>query len=396
MQNGTLGEARVRAFLANRFWVLERSIDVQGADFLIQINSLANSVLDNAPPRFGVVQAKFVQSGSTTIRIPASYLKRDDGTLSKEFFLIVCTGYDDDDRMYLLDTKTIDDSFDTRVTKKRKKIVRTLRASEILNSTNHEITTTRRHALRKMQSALMRANYQSNKSWLHSIGYGQQPTPTLDHRYEYPVTNWAGNLPGMLSGWKKRAENALVELGDVASSLHAGLNASTPDELRAVLDDLDDFTEKINSSEHFFRIRAPSDMEDFFGGSDQLDRLIAALESTGIEGSWLALAERGQSLTAMALADPIDRRKAGLSFTVDYDPKTLALQSFHYQHETVAPSGDWYHVYPQNSPGHVRVFIDAENAYRTPQRPTYLSVLTFILGREILPDVLKVTELNDI
>ncbi len=37
-----LGEARVGAFLMNRFWVLERSVDVQDADFLIQDVSLGN------------------------------------------------------------------------------------------------------------------------------------------------------------------------------------------------------------------------------------------------------------------------------------------------------------------------------------------------------------------
>ena len=31
MENGALGEARARAFLMDRFWVLERSGDVQGA-----------------------------------------------------------------------------------------------------------------------------------------------------------------------------------------------------------------------------------------------------------------------------------------------------------------------------------------------------------------------------
>ncbi len=36
MENGTVGEARTRSFLIDRFWVLERSVDTDGADFLIQ------------------------------------------------------------------------------------------------------------------------------------------------------------------------------------------------------------------------------------------------------------------------------------------------------------------------------------------------------------------------
>jgi hypothetical protein len=36
-ENGVVGEARTRAFLVDRFWVLERSVDIEGADFLIQL-----------------------------------------------------------------------------------------------------------------------------------------------------------------------------------------------------------------------------------------------------------------------------------------------------------------------------------------------------------------------
>jgi len=36
MGNGALGEARALAFLLDRFWVLERSVDVQGADLIVQ------------------------------------------------------------------------------------------------------------------------------------------------------------------------------------------------------------------------------------------------------------------------------------------------------------------------------------------------------------------------
>jgi hypothetical protein len=40
MEHGAAGEARTKAFLLDRFWVLERSVDIDGADFLIQPRSL--------------------------------------------------------------------------------------------------------------------------------------------------------------------------------------------------------------------------------------------------------------------------------------------------------------------------------------------------------------------
>lgn len=32
MQNGSIGEMRTKAFLIDRFWILERSVDIHGGD----------------------------------------------------------------------------------------------------------------------------------------------------------------------------------------------------------------------------------------------------------------------------------------------------------------------------------------------------------------------------
>ncbi len=55
MENGSVGEARAKAFLIDRFWILERSVDIDGADFLIQSRSIAGRFTDRAPPKIGVV-----------------------------------------------------------------------------------------------------------------------------------------------------------------------------------------------------------------------------------------------------------------------------------------------------------------------------------------------------
>ncbi len=62
MQNGSIGEARTKSFLIDRFWILERSVDIDGADFIIQRRLNAENILDTEPPRFGRVQAKFSQN----------------------------------------------------------------------------------------------------------------------------------------------------------------------------------------------------------------------------------------------------------------------------------------------------------------------------------------------
>ncbi|AJS58191.1 hypothetical protein [Paenibacillus sp. IHBB 10380] len=62
MENGGLAEARTKAFLMDRFWILERSVDIQGADFIIQRRLTSQNILDATPPRFGVIQVKYYQN----------------------------------------------------------------------------------------------------------------------------------------------------------------------------------------------------------------------------------------------------------------------------------------------------------------------------------------------
>jgi hypothetical protein len=101
LQNGALGEARVRSFLLERFWVMTRSVDVQGADFLIQRRNLLHRFTDLLPPRLGVVQAKFSQDEETTHYLPERYAIGDGEPLT-EFFVIIAQGTEDRAKLFLL------------------------------------------------------------------------------------------------------------------------------------------------------------------------------------------------------------------------------------------------------------------------------------------------------
>ena len=72
MQNGSIGEARSKAFLIDRFWLLERSVDIDGADFIIQRRLTKKNLLDKEAPRLGVVQAKFF--GRPTVHLLVTLL----------------------------------------------------------------------------------------------------------------------------------------------------------------------------------------------------------------------------------------------------------------------------------------------------------------------------------
>src|SRR5688572_27324800 len=112
-EHGSLGEARARSFLLERFWVLERSIDKDGADYLIQRRLTNENFLDREPPRLGVVQVKFIQDGNTAIHIPAEYIRDKDGRPYSEFFLLVHTGNEDNQRQFLLTARQIVEDFGT-------------------------------------------------------------------------------------------------------------------------------------------------------------------------------------------------------------------------------------------------------------------------------------------
>src|SRR6478752_684691 len=90
-QNGSLGEARARAFLLNRFWVLERSVDFQGADLFIQRRITGRNLLDREAPRLGVVQVKFFGTTATSHFVHKEYVL-DDGEPRTEFFVLCHSG----------------------------------------------------------------------------------------------------------------------------------------------------------------------------------------------------------------------------------------------------------------------------------------------------------------
>ena len=106
-QNGAIGEARTRSFLLDRFWILERSIDIHGADFIIQRRLTNRNILDRNAPKLGVVQAKFISTSSTYHYIHSEYVVDKDELPREEFFLIIHTGNEEIQQMYFLTTKEI-------------------------------------------------------------------------------------------------------------------------------------------------------------------------------------------------------------------------------------------------------------------------------------------------
>lgn len=90
-ENGKKGEARTQALLLDSFWVLVRSVDVEGADFLVQIPAESLEELwerKNKIQVFGVIQAKYFE-GNNQVRIIKKYVVDNSGLPRTDFFAML-------------------------------------------------------------------------------------------------------------------------------------------------------------------------------------------------------------------------------------------------------------------------------------------------------------------
>ena len=107
--NGGKGEARTCSILINEFWILERNVDVEGADFLVQVPALSQEELvkrRNRIQSLGIIQAKYFE-GKNQVRISREYVL-EAGSPFSEFFAILHT--DDEEgghHHYFFDAKDI-------------------------------------------------------------------------------------------------------------------------------------------------------------------------------------------------------------------------------------------------------------------------------------------------
>lgn len=95
-ENGRLGEALTEAVLLKRFWVLDRSADVDGGDFLVQKRHDSLQELRQSTKKIdslGIVQSKFFE-GRNRVEIKSHYVI-DDNEPREDFFCFIFTEDED-------------------------------------------------------------------------------------------------------------------------------------------------------------------------------------------------------------------------------------------------------------------------------------------------------------
>jgi hypothetical protein len=111
MQNSAIGEARAKAFLLDRFWVLERSVDIDGADFIIQRRLTGRTLLDREAPRLGVVQVKYFGTYTTRHFVHREYVVDEENDPREDFFVLCSMGDEMAKRAFLITGKDLFDNF---------------------------------------------------------------------------------------------------------------------------------------------------------------------------------------------------------------------------------------------------------------------------------------------
>lgn len=288
MENGGLGEARARAFLMERFWVLERSVDVEGADYLIQRRLTATNFLDSEPPRLGVVQVKFIESGNTYIKVPKDYLTDRDGRAYEEFFLIVFTGQEDAHRTFLLSSKDMLNEFD-EIEDNGKYFLR-IHGAKLIDNSKYEVIQ-RKLALDRIEHALKNADFFANRKFLGRTSYVKISADQIDHDLTLPLDNsWTDIQRDFFKG-KKKLQSTFFDLEEVSDAIQKILRSTDPLEAQRIYEEaISDFVGR-SGYRDTIQFRIDFFDEDFLAAVKNHRERLAKLRELGIEGAYFKLME---------------------------------------------------------------------------------------------------------
>lgn len=314
-ENGRIAEARTRAFLLDRFWILERSVDVNGADFIIQRRLTTQSLLDQTPPRFGFVQAKYYQDKRTTQYVHREYVLNSLGQPRAEFFVLLHTGVEDRAIAYFLSAAEISERF-TLTSETHSKPNRFELPGAKVMIRPHEVLD-RARVLNQIEQSLRNADFRNNRrfmSWaLPSIDTGGP----LREEYLEPIDNWWCNIPQEFDRLREKARNSLWDLQEARDLLHA---ISTADDPAGALDKAEDFDSAFEGSVSFGRMFD----DDLFNAVQHHQKRHDQLREASLLGAHAALrrALKERVVSDIAPKMPLDADCVYIA-TLQYTPSTL-------------------------------------------------------------------------
>ena len=315
-QNGSIGEIRTKAFLMDRFWILERSVDIHGADFIIQKRLYEKNLLDDEPPRFGVVQAKFSQDSRTTHNIKKEYILDQINKPRIEYFLIIHSGDEECHQMFLLTAKDIVNDFPINNNNEY-----VIASNKVILSNKYKIVN-RKFSLNRIEQSINCAEFSKNRLYVfHKISSVIPDFEAMLPEYKEDIEHSFGFVSDVFKGQKQKAFDAILQI-EIAYSLYVDfLESIDPIEAFYILEKIkNEFGASILLPELFDRdfysvINSHKDMVDNLRNDGALDNYISAKK--------LIL----DSINIFFLGLPIDNifHNSMHIITIDYDSNSLRL-----------------------------------------------------------------------
>jgi hypothetical protein len=211
-------EARTRAMLLDRFWILERSADVDGADLIIQRRLTNRSLLDRTPPRVGFIQAKFFADSATTHYVHCEYVRNPEGKPRTEFFVICHTGIEDQAQAFLLSAEEISDRFELTPPDHSKPNRFVLSGRTVL--TQRFQVFDRKSILDRIERSLRDADFDNNRAFAAwALPSFKNEAPPILPMYEEKIDNRWADIPTAFDRIRESAKWASYHLEDVYGQL---------------------------------------------------------------------------------------------------------------------------------------------------------------------------------
>ncbi|MFC1452842.1 hypothetical protein ACFLSJ_05800 [Verrucomicrobiota bacterium] len=229
MENGTIGEARTRSFLIDRFWILERSVDIEGADFIIQRRITGRTLLDKDPPRLGFAQVKFFGSPSTTHYIHREYVVSPDDRPRDEFFLMCHMGRESDAVAYILSAQDIVAELSVTGPSHSHPDCYALSGKTLADSDRYKVVS-EQLSLDRIERALREADFATNRRFMSwALPYMDEDLDSIDPIYEEPLDNHYADIPEQFKKLKKGARRALMDIEEFGELVAKIANAIDPE-----------------------------------------------------------------------------------------------------------------------------------------------------------------------
>lgn len=351
MQNASLGEARTKAFLIDRFWILERSVDIDGADFIIQRRVTHNNLLDREPARLGVVQVKFFEEESTTQYIPKVYIVDDTGKPRDEFFVICHTGREDTPKVFFITAQMILDDFELTTIKGIEKF--RLPGSTILSS-NKYLVVSSKNTLDRIENQLKLADFTKNRKFLS----WRLPSSIMDSsailpEFKEPIDNWWGEIPEEFKKLKETAYSAMIRVEEIYNLLNNITEEVNP--IKA-FEYIDEISSECRDGLGRWSISLPDDLynEDFETVCHQHIEKVNNLKSEGLLDEFLNIKNILREKISKYICDnlPIDKNTVH-SIIIDFSTNDFTINSIDQQ--LIAVNEYWSVPKVLNKFGHVEL-----------------------------------------